>query len=737
MRLSTRFALIAALASAPVLANSQIIIHNVNDPGVGFNDPTPATPVGGNPGTTIGEQRLIAFQYAATVWGASLKSTVPIVIDASFTPLQCDATSAVLGAAAPNARESDFTGAPQSNTWYPVALANSKAGTDLDTRESDIVANFNSNLGNTGCLTGNGWYLGLDNNAPAGSVNLGTVLMHEFGHGLGFLTFVDSNTGLNTGGIPDVFERNLLDDTTGKLWSAMSNTERLSASVNPENEAWQGAQVTAKVSGTLNPKLVFNVDTPAGIAGVKQYGYAEFGPLPTALAAPVVLERAKDQQSGDPYGCGTMNAVAPGDYVMVDRGPGLPDAGTACSFVEKVKNAQNAGAAGVVVGDIDPVDTEPKITMAGTDKTITIPAIILGTPDSDALRNAYANSSVVTVDFHNDTAHYQGADDNGKALVFTPSSFQAGSSISHWSMSADPPLLMQPYIHDNTPQGLDFTYSYMQDIGWDTYGPVSLGMTKIDLDTVNPGGQARYLMVVVNHSNAALNNVVVNATVPTGLTFVSNEGACTSGFPCTFATLPADSSTAFVATYSVPSDMATSGTVVETASMTVNGASDPDYNATWTASVGAASDLQITATAPGSGKAGATVQLSATITNAGPSNATGVTVTAPAASGVTLASFSGDCSGTTCSLGDMAVGATKHVTATFNIDGAAAGNVKPALTVGSSGTDPQNANDTASASVTIDGGSSGGGGCTAPGTAAALPLALLAIAAFLRRARRA
>ena len=41
-------------------------------PGEGFNDPTPAAPVGGNTGTTLGQQRLIAFQHAADIWGAEL-----------------------------------------------------------------------------------------------------------------------------------------------------------------------------------------------------------------------------------------------------------------------------------------------------------------------------------------------------------------------------------------------------------------------------------------------------------------------------------------------------------------------------------------------------------------------------------------------------------------------------------------------------------------------------------------
>ena len=59
-------------------ANSTIIIVNVDGPGEGFNDPTPRTPVGGNTGTTIGQQRLNAFQSAANVWGAALDSSVPI-----------------------------------------------------------------------------------------------------------------------------------------------------------------------------------------------------------------------------------------------------------------------------------------------------------------------------------------------------------------------------------------------------------------------------------------------------------------------------------------------------------------------------------------------------------------------------------------------------------------------------------------------------------------------------------
>ena len=78
-------------------------------PGVGFNDPTPVAPVGGNPGTTVGQQRLNAFQLAANIWGATLNSGIPIVVARVGPGLPCEASTGVLGAAGPMAmREGTF-----------------------------------------------------------------------------------------------------------------------------------------------------------------------------------------------------------------------------------------------------------------------------------------------------------------------------------------------------------------------------------------------------------------------------------------------------------------------------------------------------------------------------------------------------------------------------------------------------------------------------------------------------
>lgn len=130
-----------------------ITIVNQDGAGEGLNDPTAAAPVGGNTGTTIGQQRLIVMQRAAEIWGAKLVSAVPIQVGMNFNPLTCDNSSAVLGSAGPHVFFRDFAGAPAANTWYPVALANALAGSDLDPGVVDVDAQFNSNLGQAGCLS--------------------------------------------------------------------------------------------------------------------------------------------------------------------------------------------------------------------------------------------------------------------------------------------------------------------------------------------------------------------------------------------------------------------------------------------------------------------------------------------------------------------------------------------------------------------------------------------------------
>ena len=62
-------ALSLSIAVVGAAGAATITIVNNNAPGVGFNDPSPRLPVGGNPGITLGDQRLNVFNYAAGIWG--------------------------------------------------------------------------------------------------------------------------------------------------------------------------------------------------------------------------------------------------------------------------------------------------------------------------------------------------------------------------------------------------------------------------------------------------------------------------------------------------------------------------------------------------------------------------------------------------------------------------------------------------------------------------------------------
>ena len=57
-----------ALVVPSLAGGATFTLVNGDGPNEGFNDPTPVAPVGGNPGTTLGEQRRNAFAHATGLW---------------------------------------------------------------------------------------------------------------------------------------------------------------------------------------------------------------------------------------------------------------------------------------------------------------------------------------------------------------------------------------------------------------------------------------------------------------------------------------------------------------------------------------------------------------------------------------------------------------------------------------------------------------------------------------------
>ena len=250
-------ALAAALALPCSAFATTITIVNMDAAGVGFNDTAARTPVGGNDGTTLGEQRMNVFKHAAAYWAERLDSPIAIRVQANFEALTCSSTSAVLGSAGTRYIFSDFKGAPRPQTWYSSALANKLAGEDLEPEEDDIAARFTTALDDGSCTFPRKWYYGLDAQPPGGTTDFATVVIHELGHGLGFQTFVSRTTGEKFAGddgvgLDDAYMVHLYDGTSAKAWPEMTNAERIASGTNTSNLLWNGPEVTAVASSVLS-----------------------------------------------------------------------------------------------------------------------------------------------------------------------------------------------------------------------------------------------------------------------------------------------------------------------------------------------------------------------------------------------------------------------------------------------------------------------------------------------------
>lgn len=272
---------VSAVTLAPEAAWAFATIYIVNNdgPGEGFNDPTPVAPVGGNPGTTLGEQRLNAAQYAANLLGQCLNSAVFIHVQAQMDPQFCSATTATLGSAGASFVHKDWligNPPPAANTWYPQALASAIAGVDVNPGTPEVIATFNSALDDDPlCLGGIGWYYGHDGNAGS-AVDFVTVVVHEICHGLGMQTYVNLLSGEKLMGFNDTYMLNLEQHGAAPPdWPSMTNAQRNASAGGDPDLHWVGTSVT-----TAAPAIL--------VAGIGTGGHVRMhGPSPVSPGSSV------------------------------------------------------------------------------------------------------------------------------------------------------------------------------------------------------------------------------------------------------------------------------------------------------------------------------------------------------------------------------------------------------------------------------------------------------------------
>jgi hypothetical protein len=148
----------------------------------------------------------------------------------------------------------------------------------------------------------------------------------------------------------------------------------------------------------------------------------------------------------------TNAAAVAGRIALTDRG--------GCDFVIKVRNAQLAGAVGVIIANNQQTGI---VDMGGTDNTITIPSVSVSQADGVTLRGPSVSATILL-----DNTRRAGTGDGGRVLLFTPSPIDPGSSVSHFDRSATPNVLMEPNINSDIDLSIDLTLPLLEDLGWGT-----------------------------------------------------------------------------------------------------------------------------------------------------------------------------------------------------------------------------------------------------------------------------
>ena len=244
-------AAIAIMTSSAALAGGTVTFNF----GAGFSDTTIVPPVGGNNGTTLGQQRQNLFMAAGQIWADIIDSPVPIVIDAQFSDLQCDAGGAVLGSAGATVNSTNFS-LMSGLVFYPASLQNALLGSDQFPLDSDVDANFNANIDAGSCPGFTGFYYGLDNNAPPNQPLLFATVLHEIAHGLGFSaaiapdgSYPTNMSGTEIFGIYDFF---MFDVDDNEFITDLSVAERAASLLDDPNLVWTGDAVTNNFASFVN-----------------------------------------------------------------------------------------------------------------------------------------------------------------------------------------------------------------------------------------------------------------------------------------------------------------------------------------------------------------------------------------------------------------------------------------------------------------------------------------------------
>lgn len=396
----------------------------------------------------------------------------------------------------------------------------------------------------------------------------------------------------------------------------------------------------------------------------------------TATVSTTTIDSSSENNSSS-----AVTTVSAADIAVTKNGPGTATAGTQISYVLVITNNGPDSATNAALHDALP----PGTTFASINQD-TGPSANCQTPLAGT--NGPVDCTIATLA-------------NGASAQFTVT-VNVGNTTSITNTVVGGSDQFDPDTGDNSSSVTT------------TVTPVAnLGVVKSGPGSVTAGTNITYTITVTNAGPSDASNVSLSDPLPPNTSFVSMTQTvgptfnCT-GSNCTIALFPAGATATFTLVLHVAPSA--TGSVANTATVMAT-TSDPDGNdnsSTTTATVATSADVSVAKSGPPNAVSGTNATYTVTVTNNGPSDAANVSVTDTPGANLTFVSMTQttgpvfSCVAQTCTIATLAAGATAMFDVVVAVAPAATGTVSNSAAVSTTTSDPNAANNSATATTPVN-----------------------------------
>lgn len=484
----------------------------------GWNDATAKAPIGGNTGTTLGQQRRNAINEAARLLSAGYVSPVPVRIQACWKNLGTG-NSIALASASPQFELIGNRFLPRRYTWYTSGAAAKLGGGQAcqiaggSCSQTELFAQFNNQVDTPAALGNTSFYYGLTANPTGQDIDFISVAMHELTHGLGFTGDINDDAsrgvvGSKQQGFDDIYSSNLVDvRPDGSIVPFMNETdaERAAALVGINRLRWTDPLVTGNSENRHRsedpPANYVQIYTPNPTKPGSTLSHLSFD-NPGQLMLPEAIAVIRTSGLSQPMlqGVGWSAAEQPATSQLLTRNTLMFDpkhAGHGIDFARVVDNIYfmvfyTYDAAGepewyIAIGPMVDGVFMPGVNAQGS-SLVRYKFVAGGTPQQQP---DPSSSGQVRLDFNGARNHPSCND--GRSLA-------SGDPVAvmTWTLGADRNVAwcMQPLISENARGTPDYTgtwYSGTSDSGW--------GFSFASFDTGNAANRGFFSLIYFPDAN--------------------------------------------------------------------------------------------------------------------------------------------------------------------------------------------------------------------------------------------